>query len=80
MYVEIVNKHPRAEEFIKLIEEFFPDAVIARYGMSTYIDTKKERVINFFSCVSHDAVLMLKDNYGGHYDFPLDMFGTIYEM
>lgn len=80
MYVEIVNKHQRAEEFIKLIEEFFPAATIARYEVSTYIDTKGERVISYFSCISHDAVLTLKDNYGGHYDFPIDMFGTIYEM
>ena len=80
MYVEIVNKHQRAEEFIKLIEEFFPDAIIALYEASTYIDTKRERVISYFSCINHDAVLTLKDNHGGHYDFPLDMFGTIYEM
>ena len=80
MYVELLNEHDRTDEFVQIIQEFFPDAKITRYEVSTYIDTKNERVISYFSCVNHDAVTTLKDNHGGYYEFPLDMFGTIYEL
>ena len=80
MSVEIINKHERAEEFIQLIQELFPCAKISRYEVSTYIDTNNERVISYFSCIKHDAVTTLKDNHGGYYEFPLDMFGTVYEL
>ena len=79
MYVEIWNEHNRTEEFIQIIQEFFPNAKITRYEVSTYVEMK-DRVISYFSCLKHDVVTTLKDNHGDYYEFPLDMFGTIYEL
>ena len=78
MFVEVRNSHPRAEEFIKLIAEFYQGAEIRKLESTTYIETE-ETIIIFFSCISHDAVLKLKID-GELLSFPLDMFGTIYEM
>ena len=79
MFVEVKNSHPRAQEFIKLIEEFYNGAEVRPYAVATYVYVVNQQIINFFSSVSHDAVLKLKID-GELLSFPLDMFGTIYEM
>ena len=79
MFVEVRNSHPRAQEFIKLIQEFYEGAEVHAYEVATYVTVEKHQIINFFSSVSHDAVLKLKID-GEALSFPLDMFGTIYEM
>lgn len=79
MFVEIKNDHPRAEEFANYVKGKDPDAEIRVYEISTYINTKV-RIINFFSCISHDITTEDRDNEGRLISFPLDLFGTIYEM
>ena len=46
MFVEVRNSHPRAEEFIKLIAEFYKGAEIRKLEIATYIETN-EKIINF---------------------------------
>lgn len=79
MFVEVRNSHPRAQEFIKLIQEFYEGAEVHAYEFATYVTVEQQQIINFFSSVSHDAVLKLKID-GELLSFPIDMFGTIYEM
>lgn len=79
MFVEIKNEHPRAGEFVNYVRGKDPDAEIRVYEISTYINTKA-RIINFFSCISHDITTEDRDNNGSLISFPLDLFGTIYEM
>ena len=47
MFVEVRNSHPRAEEFIKLIAEFYQGAEIRKLDSTTYIETKEIITIQF---------------------------------
>lgn len=79
MFVEIRNEHPMYKDFIGYVQSKDPDAEIRVYEISTYINTKV-RIINFFSCISHDITTEDRDSNGRLISFPLDLFGTIYEM
>ena len=80
MFVEIRNEHPMWEEFINYVKGKVPDAEIKIYEVSTYVDTKGKRLINFISCVCHEPTMMDRNDKGELISFPLDLFGTIYEM
>ena len=80
MYVEIKKDHERSKEFLNYVLRVCPEAVIHEHKTSMYIDTQGVQIINFFSCVLHDAVIADRDNKGELKSFPLEMFGTIYEM
>ena len=79
MFIEVRNAHEKAREFISYVLSVAPDATIRQYELSTYIETSK-RIINFLSSVSHDLVMITKGPDGDLLSFPLEMFGTIYEL
>ena len=79
MYIEVKNAHEKAREFIAYVLSVAPDANIKQYELCTYIDTPK-RIINFLSSISHDLVMMTKGPDGDLLSFPLEMFGTIYDL
>lgn len=79
MLIELRNAHEKAGEFLAYVLSVAPDAYIRQYELSTYIETP-ERIINFISSVSHDLVMMTKGEDGDLLSFPLEMFGTIYDL
>ena len=80
MYLEIKKDHERSKEFLNYVLRVCPEATLREYESVIYIDTKGKQIINFLSCVLHDAVVGAKDKQGDLLSFPLEMFGTIYEM
>lgn len=80
MYIEVKNDHPEYEAFISYVKDRVPDAEIRKYEFATYVNTKDVRLINFLSCLRHDLVMNDKDDKGDLISFPIDLFGTIYEM
>ena len=80
MYLEIKNDHPLFNNFIELVKSSVKVCEVRAYKVVTYIDTNGERLINFFSSVSHDVVMISKDKEGKLLSFPLALFGTIYEL
>ena len=79
MFVEIKNEHPMYKDFITYVISKDLNAEVRIYEISTYINTKV-RIINFLSCISHDITTADRDSNGRLISFPLDLFGTIYEM
>ena len=80
MFAEVKNSHSKYQEFIDYIRSHVSNASIRDYESSTYVDTHGVRIINFFSSIFHDAVMTDKDEKGELIQFPLDLFGTIYEL
>ena len=80
MYLEVKNDHSMHEAFINYVKDRVPNVEIRKYNTTTYVDTNGVRLINFLSCLRHDLVMNDKDNKGDLISFPIDLFGTIYEM
>ena len=79
MLLEVINTHPRAKEFINLIDEFYHGLICHENERNTLMILERENVISFFSSCGHEAVLKLKIQ-GEILSFPLEMFGAIWEM
>ena len=80
MYVEVRKGHKRTNEFIEHIKTFYPDARIDEYDTSYYVECSA-RVINFFSAITHDLVLIRRVEPNKDLpSFPIEMFGTIDEL
>ena len=80
MYLEVKNNHPMYEAFIGYVKDRVPDVEIRKYEVATYVNAKDTRLINFLSCLRHDLIMVDKDEKGDLFSFPIDLFGTIYEM
>lgn len=81
MYVEIFNNHPEAKTFIKNVKKHANQQgrklEMRVHGNATYIELDR-KYIHFFAVFSHDAVHKCLN---GHLQsYPIEMFGTIYEM
>ena len=89
MYLEVKKDHAQCLNFMSMIKKFYGDfrdgklspsiLEIREYDLC-YVVEVQERVISFFSTITHDVVLIKKDDKGKLIDFPIDLFGTIYEL
>ena len=80
MYAEIKKNHERCKEFLNYVLRVCPDSIVNEYESNIYIDAVGVRIIRFFSSIRHDVVVAEKDKNGELLSFPLEMFGTIWEM
>ena len=81
MYLEIYNNHPQAKTFIKNVKKHAKQQgrklEIRVYDSTTYVELER-KYIYFFSVISHDVVHKCLN--GRLQSYPIEMFGTIYEM
>ena len=89
MYLEVKKDHSQCLKFMSMIKKLYgdfrdgklsPSILEIREYENWYIVVVQERVISFFSAICHDIVFIKNDEEGNMIDFPIDLFGTIYEL